>query len=283
MITGPSGTISAVDFVRKMPGKSQAALIKASDHEQYIVKWMHGPRSTVSVRLEALRNSIYQYMGLPVSSWTPIEITDELIDMHPEMWINAPGGKIRPDGGIHFASRLVSAADGVFYEYLPERLFPSVINRSDFWGAYAADVWTERFDIRQAVFVPDQAPRSLRAVFIDHGSSYALMTSKDKARLTSCLYTDRRIYLESEMVNDLHDWIEEIRRHGHASVARAVESLPTDWISASVAEKAERCVARIQELKEIIFPSISRFSSVSATKSKKHCTVRVLLRAGHIL
>ena len=38
MISGPSGTIYAIDFVRKMQGKSQAALIEASDHEQYVVK-----------------------------------------------------------------------------------------------------------------------------------------------------------------------------------------------------------------------------------------------------
>ncbi|HUB28202.1 MAG TPA: hypothetical protein VL967_00845 [Terracidiphilus sp.] len=283
MISGSSGTVSATDFVRKMAGKSQAALLTANDHEQYIVKWMHGPRSTVSVRLEALRNSIYQFLGLPVSNWTTIEIPDELIDAHPEMWIYSPSGMIRPDAGIHFASRLVTAPHGTFYEYLPERLFPSVSNRSDFWGAYAADVWTERFDVRQAVFIPDLGPTSLKAIFIDHGSSYALMTSRDAARLTSCLFSNRNIYLESEMVNDLHDWIEEIRRHGHAAVARALQSLPPDWITNTIAEKAERYVDRIQELKEIIFPSISRFSSAAMKKSRKHCTVRVLLRAGQIL
>ena len=101
MISGPSGTIYAVDFVRKMQGKSQAALIEASDRERYIVKWMHGPRSTVGVRLEALRNSVYQYLGLPVSTWTTIDIPDRLIDAHPEMWISSPRGLVRPDAGPH--------------------------------------------------------------------------------------------------------------------------------------------------------------------------------------
>lgn len=283
MITGPSGIVAATEFVRKMPGKSQAALIKASDREQYIVKWMYGPRSTTSVRLEALRNSVYQYLGLPVSAWCPIEIPEDLIDEHPQMWINTSTGVIRPNPGLHFASRLLSSRDGVFYEYLPERLFSNVANRSDFWGAYAADVWTERFDIRQAVFVPDQAPGSLRAVFIDHGSAFALMTSKEAARLTSCLYSNRRIYPETETVNNLHDWIEGIRRHGYAAVARAIESLPSSWISSTVAEKADKFVERIQDLREIIFPSISRFSSKASKTSRKHCTVHVVLRAGQIL
>jgi hypothetical protein len=283
MISGPSGTIYAIDFVRKMQGKSQAALIEASDHEQYVVKWMHGPRSTIGVRLEALRNSIYQYLGLPVSSWTTIDIPDQLIDAHPEMWISSPKGLVRPDAGIHFASRFVSSPSGAFYEFLPSRMFTRVTNRADFWGAYAADVWTERFEIRQAVFVPDESPSNLRAVFIDHGSSFALLGSKEVARLTSCLYSDRLIYPESEMVTGLHDWIEHIRKNGHAAVAHAHETLPPEWITASVIEKESRLIDRIQDLRDILFPSISRFSSPASRKTGRSCSVRVLLRVGKVL
>jgi hypothetical protein len=266
-----------------MQGKSQAALIKASDHEQYVVKWMHGPRSTISVRLEALRNSVYQYLGLPVSTWTTIDIPDELLKAHPEMWISTPKGIIRPDAGIHFASRLVSPPGGAFYEFLPTRMFSRVTNRSDFWGAYAADVWTERFEIRQALFVPDEAPSSLRAIFIDHGSSFALLGSKEVARLTSCLYSDRLIYPESEMVTGLHDWIEHIRKNGHAAIAQAHDSLPPEWITSSVVEKENRLLDRIQDLRDIMFPSISRFSSAASRKTGRCCSVRVLLRAGTVL
>jgi hypothetical protein len=283
MISGPSGTICAIDFVRKMQGKSQAVLIRANDHEQYIVKWMHGPRSTVGVRLEALRNSVYQYLGLPVSTWTTIEIADDLLDAHPEMWISSPKGLVRPDAGIHFASRMVSAPGGAFYEFLPARLFSRVSNRADFWGAYAADVWTERFELRQAVFVPDEAPSALRAIFIDHGSSFALLGSKEVARLTSCLYSDRLIYPESEMVTTLHDWIEHIRKNGSDAVAHAHDVLPTEWLTASVIEKEARLIERIPDLRDIIFPSVSRFSSAASRKTGRTCNIRVLLRAGRIL
>jgi hypothetical protein len=283
MISGPSGAVAAINFVRKMQGKSQAALIEASDHQQYVVKWMHGPRSTVRVRVEALRNSIYQNLGLPVSTWIPIEIPDELIDAHPEMWIHTQSGMIRPQAGIHFASRMISAPPGSFYEFLPVRLFPNVTNRSDFWGAYAADVWTQRFEIRQAVFVPGEGPSRMNAIFIDHGSSFGLMGTKEVARLTSCLYSDRGIYLESEMVHDLHHWIEQIRHFGHAAVAKAHDGLPPDWIAASVQQTAARFIDRIPELQEIIFPSISRFSSPANSETRKPCSVRVLVRAGRIL
>jgi hypothetical protein len=283
MISGRSGTVSAIEFVRKMQGKSQAALIKANDHEQYVVKWMHGPRSTVSVRLEALRNSVYQYLGLPVSTWTTVDIPDELLDANPEMWISSSKGMIRPEAGIHFASRLVSPPGGAFYEFLPTRMFSRVTNRSDFWGAYAADVWTERFEIRQALFVPDEAPSSLKAIFIDHGSSFALMGTKEVARLTSCLYSDRLIYPESEMVTGLHDWIEHIRKNGREAVSQAHNSLPKEWITSSVIEKESRFIERIQDLRDIMFPSISRFSSAASRKTGRCCSVRVLLRAGTIL
>jgi len=226
---------------------------------------------------------VYQYLGLPVSTWTTIDIPDELLDAHPEMWISTPKGMIRPDAGIHFASRLVSPPGGAFYEFLPDRMFSRVTNRSDFWGAYAADVWTERFEIRQALFVPDEAPSSLRAIFIDHGSSFALMGSKEVARLTSCLYSDRLIYPESEMVTGLHDWIEHIRKNGHAAVSQAHDSLPPEWITSSVVEKENRLLDRIQDLRDIMFPSISRFSSAASRKTGRCCSVRVLLRAGTVL
>jgi hypothetical protein len=283
MISGRSGTVSAIEFVRKMQGKSQAALIKASDNEQYVVKWMHGPRSTVGVRLEALRNSVYQFLGLPVSTWTTIDIPNELLDAYPGMWISSSKGMIRPDAGIHFASRLVSPPGGAFYEFLPSRMFSRVTNRSDFWGAYAADVWTERFEIRQALFVPDEAPSSLKAIFIDHGSSFALMGTKEVARLTSCLYSDRLIYPESEMVTGLHEWIEHIRKNGREAVTQAHNSLPKEWITSSVIEKESRLIDRIHDLRDIMFPSISRLSSTPSRKTGRCCSVRVLLRAGTIL
>jgi hypothetical protein len=91
------------------------------------------------------------------------------------------------------------------------------------------------------------------------------------------------MYPEAEMVTTLHDWIEHIRKNGHAAVAHAHDTLPPDWITASVIEKESRILERIQDLRDIIFPSVSRYSAPASSKTGRACNVRVLLRAGKIL
>jgi hypothetical protein len=54
-------------------------------------------------------------------------------------------------------------------------------------------------------------------------------------------------------------------------------------VTASVVEKESRLMERIQDLRDIIFPSISRFSSAASRKTGRSCNLRVLLRVGKIL
>jgi hypothetical protein len=277
-----TSTISATDFIQKLHGRSQALLVEGNDQHKYVVKWMQGPRATVGVRLEALRSSIYQAIGLPVSQWTQVTVTDELIDAYPEMWIDTPNGLIRPEAGIQYGTRLVGDSGGPSFESLPYAMYPRVKNRSDFWGAYVADVWTERFEPRQAVFVRSDGPSSLKAVFIDHGCSIASLGSKHRTHLTSCLYPDRRIYIESQMIDDLHDWIDRIQRLGRTAVVQAHASLPPDWMSASVDDRADHFIERIGELQEILFPSIACVPVTGHSRQKGPLTVRVLLRTCQI-
>jgi hypothetical protein len=250
-------TVSAIDFVRMNRGKSQTALVEASDHHQYVVKWMNGARSTICVRMEALRNSIYQLMGLPVSSWTTIEIPDELIEAYPEMRLTSALGRVRPAAGIHFGSRVVCDPPLRSYETLPAELYSRVRNRSDFWGAYALDVWTERYDDRQAVFAHGEDSLDLMAVFIDHGNSVRSLEPTVRPSFASCLFPDRRIYLEHEMMDVVEEWIARIQQHGQTAIATAYAQLPADWKTASVEALSHQFIRRIADLPEVIFPSIS--------------------------
>jgi hypothetical protein len=250
--------VSAIDFVQMNRGKSQTALVEASDHHQYVVKWMNGARSTICVRMEAFRNSVYRLMGLPVSSWTTIEIPERLIDAYPEMRLMSSVGAVRPAAGIHFGSRVVSDLPERSYESLPAELYPRVRNRSDFWGAYALDVWTERYDDRQAIFTLCEDSVDFRAVFIDHGNSVRSLEPSLRPNFASCLYPDKRIYIEYEMMDVIEEWIERIQRHGQSAIAAAYTQLPSDWQTASVGALADQFMRRTLELPEVMFPSITR-------------------------
>lgn len=252
MDTSPSRTVSAIDFVHMNRGKSQTALVEASDHHQYIVKWMNGARSTICVRMEAFRNSVYQLIGLPVSSWTTIEIPEQLIEAYLEMRLMSSAGSIRPAAGIHFGSRVVCDPPGRSYESLPANLYPRIRNRSDFWGAYALDVWTERYDDRQAVFGHCENSLDVNAVFIDHGNSVSSLESNLRSGFASCMYPDKRVYIENEMIDVIEEWIARIARHGQSAIAAAYAQLPSDWQTASVEALAYQFINRIEELPEVI-------------------------------
>lgn len=258
MNTSPSRTVTAIDFVHMNRGKSQTALVEASDHHQYVVKWMNGARSTICVRMEAFRNSVYQFMGLPVSTWMTIEIPEQLIDAYPEMRLGSSMGSIRPASGIHFGSRVVCDPPEPSYESLPANLYPRIRNRSDFWGAYALDVWTERYDDRQAIFTHLENSLDMHAVFIDHGNSIRSLEPNLRPGFASCLYPDKRIYVEHEMTDEIEDWIARIQRHGESAIAAAYSHLPSNWQTASVEALAHQFINRMAELPEVIFPSIAR-------------------------
>lgn len=283
MLFAPGCTISAVRFLRKMAGRSQASLFEASDGRQYVVKWMCGPNSTTSVRREALRNTIYQAIGLPVSSWTPIEIPDDLIAAYREMWIETAERLVRPQAGVHFASRLAGSPSGKCLEILPSDMFSRVSNRGDFWGAYAADIWTERFESRQAVFVPGDGHNEWKAVFIDHGCAPAGLNGGQEPQLTACLYPDRPIYPELDMIREIQGWIDQIHRLGHSAVATALQSLPSDWVSASVESMASHLVERIPRLREVIFPPLEPSPIPTRADPRRPFALHLVLRAGQVL
>ncbi len=271
MRINPVSRISAIDFIRMMGGSSQAALVEADDHNQYVVKWMCEPRSTINIRTEALRNSLYQLLGLPVSSWTTIEITDRFIDEFPEMRIRSSGLTMRPAAGIHFGSRLVHDSTERLYEIVPAHWYPRVINRSDFWGAYTLDIWTERFSPRQALFQSFAASSDLIALFIDHGNSKTSSSSENHSNFGACMFPDRRIYETSEVVDVIHDWVYQIQHHGRSSIASAHDTLPSDWKTSSVDGFAHGLINRIDNLTECIFPSIVWLHNRREVLARKAC------------
>jgi len=235
-------------------------LIEANDHHQYVVKWLHNALSITAVCMEALRNSVYQLLGLPVSSWTTIEIRDQLIDMFPEAWpiSGAAPFCLRPAAGVHFASQAVRDLPLCSYEVLSAGVYDKVQNRSDFWGAYVLDVWTERFDSRNAIFVPCDDSADLNVIFIGHGNSTGSATLDAQEMFVSCLYSDRQIYRRDEMMEVCYRWIAQIQRFGRTALRTALETMPTDWRTACVETMAERLVARLDDLTELVFPTMPR-------------------------
>jgi hypothetical protein len=162
--------LHAVQHIRKMRGGAQAQLMRASNDQFVVVKFRDNPQHVRVLANELFASRLGQRLGLPMPDVETIEVSDWLIQHTPELRLEVAGRSVPFSSGLHLASHY--AADIEFtsvFDYLPESLFPKVLNRSDLARSLVLDKWTGNADGRQAVFIqlPRRAGYSLR--LIDQG------------------------------------------------------------------------------------------------------------------
>jgi hypothetical protein len=233
-----------------MRGESRAPLVEASDGFLYIVKWLQDSKTANCIRNGALRNTIYEKIGLPVTPWMAIEISTEFLNRNRLEWLGGPREK--PTPGYHYGSRWAGASEETVFEMLPTTWHQRICNRSTFWAAYVADVWTLRLAPRQAIFVEDHISGNIRVVFIDHGSPFPRTRRSSSTDIDTILYSDRTLYDDSVFADQLQIWIRHIQDNGEAAVMTACRQMPAEWKSAAVEAFSEFLIRRIAGLENIL-------------------------------
>ncbi len=162
----------AEQHIRRMRGGSQSQLMLASDHEYYVVKFTTNPQHIRVLANEFFASRLGQFLGLPMPDVASIAVSEWLIQNTPDLRIEMGGGSRPCDSGLHLASHYAGRDEiesAVVFDYLPEPLFPRVINRADFPRVLVLDKWTGNADGRQAVFTQLESRAGYSAKFIDQG------------------------------------------------------------------------------------------------------------------
>jgi hypothetical protein len=145
----------------KLRGTCQASIVEASDGFLYILK-IAGAHMPNLLFNEAFGTELLRHFGLPAAAWRPLELDNNFIEAHPEMWFKSGRHPRRPIAGLHFGSRLISSKRSVgAYQIIPSSWMPRVKNRSKFVGALAVDIWSNHCDRRQAIYT--RSGKSLEA------------------------------------------------------------------------------------------------------------------------
>jgi hypothetical protein len=153
-----------------MRGGAQAQLMRASDGGYHVVKFRDNPQHVRVLANEYLASRLGQCLGLPMPDVQSVEICDWLIQHTPELRIETAGQSRLVSSGLHLASRFAADLESAqIFDYLPESMFPRVINRSDFSRTLVLDKWTCNSDGRQAVFAQHPPRRGYVTTFIDQG------------------------------------------------------------------------------------------------------------------
>lgn len=163
-----AAVLSAVHHVRKMRGKSQAHLMRASDGSFYVTKFQNNPGGIRALASEFFATKLALFLGLPMAEVCIIEVPDSLIENTPELRIESDGLISPCTAGLQLASRY--AADPLtdrIFDYMPPSQFHRVVNQIDVVRMLAFDKWTGNCDNRQAVFVRGRGEAHYRMTFID--------------------------------------------------------------------------------------------------------------------
>lgn len=164
--------LTAVQHISRLRGGSQSQLIRASDNGLWAVKFLGNPQHDRVLANEFFASRLGQHLSLPLPDVEVIEVTDDLVQRTPELCVESVGYSKPFVGGLHLASRFAGNPEtDEILNYLPESLFPKVLNRLAFAKVLVLDKWTSNADGRQAVFVKDRTGY-FTATFIDQGYSF---------------------------------------------------------------------------------------------------------------
>jgi len=169
----PASRLQAIQHVKRMRGGSQAHLMRASDGQYHVVKTIGNPQHDRVLANEFFASRLGQCLGLPTPDVEIIELREWLIQNTPELTIELAGHSRPVPCGLHLASRFAGNPEwGRVFDYLPESVFPKVLNRTDLIRSLVLDKWTCNADGRQVVFTELMGQTGFSVTLVDQGYSF---------------------------------------------------------------------------------------------------------------
>jgi hypothetical protein len=226
-----STALFAVQHIRRMRGKTQAHLMRASDGHLYVTKFSNNPLGIRVLASEFLATKIGLFLGLPMPEGAIIEVSDLLIKETPGLQMEAEAKEIiQCAPGRHLAVRYAGDVwkDRVF-DHMPEVLFGRVSNQADFFRILPFDKWLGNCDSRQAVFVGRAGQRKYQAIFIDQhdcfdGSRWQFLDKPDYG-----LYGSKHIYEGVTGWDSFEPTVSQVERFPSDDLRKIASEIPAEW------------------------------------------------------
>src|SRR5215475_642311 len=127
--------VRAIEQIRRMRGGAQSHLMRCSDGHYYVVKFQNNPQHRRVLVNELLGTRLAARLGLPTAPVAVIEVSQELIQLTPDLAIELPRSRIPCQPGLQFGSRFPGDPRRLaLHDFLPDEQLRSVENVHDFAG-----------------------------------------------------------------------------------------------------------------------------------------------------
>jgi hypothetical protein len=173
---------------------------------------------------------------LPTAGWDLIHVSQQFIDTHPDLWFN---GKQKPTPGIHFASKVAQPLtdDSTTYQLIPHKWIGQIVNRSEFLGALAADLWANNTDRRQAIYSVDEKDRAIFATFIDHGNLLGGELHREQTCPRRCMMGDLSYYAGLFSRENMSEWERRIVAIDRCTIEQILAMVPEEWSTSAARQR----------------------------------------------
>ncbi len=240
MVSHGNEFAQVTQFICKLRGGSEPALVRADDGLLYVVKFINNLQGPNVLFNESAGTELYQACGLPTPPWKQLLISDEFLDLNPGSWMETDEGYRRPNSGLCIGSLYLSAESGRKFQTLPVSDYRRISNRMSFWLAWLIDVSGNHVDNRQAIFVEDGRGR-LDAFFIDHGHLFGGPDGRHRLPLFASRYLNPRIYPRMDR-STAFNLLKVVDCLDVDRLWNRVQALPDDWKSPSALDGFTRCL-----------------------------------------
>ena len=145
--------LRAMEQIRRMRGGAQSHLMRCSDGNYYVVKFQNNPQHPRVLVNEMLGTRLASRLGLPTTPAAVIEVSEELIQLTPDLCIEMPRQRIPCKPGKQFGSRYPGDPSRLtLLDFLPDPQLERVENLHEFAGILVFDKWTCNTNGKQTLF-----------------------------------------------------------------------------------------------------------------------------------
>jgi hypothetical protein len=225
--------LRALEQIRRMRGGAQSHLMRCSDDHYYVVKFQNNPQHRRILVNELLGTKLAARLGLPTVPVAIVDVSEELIQLTPELAMELPRSRIPCQAGPQFGSRYPGDPRRVtLHDFLPDEQLREVQNLHAFAGMLVFDKWTCNTNGRQTVFFDDQheAAGRYEARMIDQGFCFNAGEWNFPDAPLRGLYARNRVYLGVTGMESFAPWLARVENSINERVLDEISrEIPPAW------------------------------------------------------
>jgi hypothetical protein len=266
--------VEALYDVGPLLGGSMPHLVRCSDRNLYVVKFLNNPQGPRVLANELFSFHLASLMGLPIFPSAIVGVDKAILELNPSMSLTRKamgGSQCQP--GLAFGSRYESPftvplrlSTESERLTLPPIMYHLVENNHSFLGMLVFDNWVMNSDWRQVNYLSRNRARSFRVYMIDNGMAFLggrwNLPNTDKY-VHPNLCPNRHAYRFAKTMDAFEPWLAKLETGITLSMLKSIAmTIPESW-----------CVGEQGSLSELVEKLDQRRTMVRDVMLQKYFTL----------